>query len=258
MEERPSEPKGAQDARPSPTIGMGKWTASIWRLLHTGPGMLMLGALVTTGGGTWLNHVVQGRSQDKQRQFEIFKIMLDDSRSLQSQLLTLSNRRFYALRSMRGRIDNDEYTMAEVQEYWDMKVRPLREEWNEDLLLFYGRLKLLFSEEDSGPLADINLAAQFYSEDEAELGSLSLDAASQNLGTDRMPKTIHGSFAMVQRLVNQWLKDCKERGREQCVTDARKKTIRGYMDHLGKKIAVFSDGLTTRLLYMPYGTVRAE
>lgn len=258
MDETTSDPKSTPDV-PVVLHPAHKTLASVlWHFLHTAPGMLLLGAIVTTGGGTWLNFVVQGRSQQKQRQFEIFKIMLEDSRALQTQLLTLANRRFYALRTMRARLDNDEYPIADVQEYWDEKVRPLREEWNENLLLFHGRLKLLFQEEESGPLAEIHLAALFYSEDEAELKAPPLDMAAQDLGTDRMPKTVHGSFVVTQRLVSQLLKDCKERGREQCLSEARTKTIRGYLDYLGKKISVLSDGLTTRLLYMPYGTVRAE
>lgn len=258
MDDRPSESKGDATGRSSPPPGMGVVATSIWRFLHTGPGMLVLGAIVTTGGGTWLNFVVQGRSQEKQRQFEIFKIMLDDSRALQNQLLTLANRRYYALRSARARIENDDYSLSEVQAFWDDRVRPLREEWNENLLLFHGRLRLLFPVTTAGPLADINLGAQFYSEEESETSSLRLDEAAANLGTDRMPKTVHGSFMATQRLVNQWLKDCKERGREECLTDARKKTVRGYVEHLGKGIADFSDNVTTRLLYMPYGTVRQE
>lgn len=233
---------------PSPKAG-----GRLHRWLNSNVGLLVLGALVTTGGGTWLSYVVQDRAQSREQQFEIFKIRLEESRKLQEELLTLASDRAHHLFLVRTRLVDSAQGEAPAREYWDKTYQPIKDDWNKKIAVFDSRLKALFPEVATGPLSGPTPAALFYDEDEEKPPSNRIKDLQDLARAGQMPRTVHGALAMTHFLLYNALDACKPKTNTACKEDPWVTLSATHLENAWRRIRDLADALTTRLLYTPYG-----
>jgi hypothetical protein len=221
--------------------------------LNSNVGLLILGALVTTGGGTWLTYVVQERAQGREQQFEIFKIRLEESRKLQEELLTLAGDRAHHLYLVRTRLVDSESGEPGAREFWDTTYQPIKDDWNKRIVVFDSRLRMLFPEVATGPLAGPTPASLFFDEGEMKPPSRSIDRLQEMARAGQLPRTVNGALTMSHFLLYNALDACRGKPVEECRDDPWVTLSGVHLENAWKRIQALADALTTRLLYTPYG-----
>src|ERR1700757_3957603 len=121
------------------------WSA-LFEFLESQTGFLILGFLVTTVGGAFLNEVIQGKKAENDHAFEMYRIRLAEAKVLQEKILASSNARSFYLHQVLAQIANPaQYRIGDASKFWDDHVEPTKDNWNKDLAYFHAQARVLFT-----------------------------------------------------------------------------------------------------------------
>lgn len=221
-----------------------------WKALNSGAGLLLLGFLVTTSGGAFINHVIQRSALTYKQRFEMYKIWLPEAKVLQTELLKHSNERRFYLEQVVTRAGNEEASSKETRKYWRDNYSSVKDNWNTKLITFHSKLGVLFDDD----LADLLLCC-------GEGRLIIKDPVLEKLAPDSYektkPKSLHGAFVDIHATAYHIVFKClEENDRPECVKNERPKLINlveKQMAHLDQLHICLSYAITGKLLVDPYG-----
>ncbi len=171
--------------------------------LDTKAGLVILGFLVTTVGGSILNVQIQERAARNQYAFELAKERFKEARQLQADLLQSSNARAFTLSQVIGQLAHPaDYPFKEVKAYWDDKVEPPKVEWNLKRYQFHAQARALYSP----ALADLIYRAE---EDPTEVQDEDPEARDPAQYDARKPRSLHGALVDLNRTAYRMLRKCQ-------------------------------------------------
>ncbi len=222
----------------------------ISNFLNSNAGLMILGFLVTTVGGTILNTVIQGQSSYNERSFEMFKIRIEAAKKLHEEVTELVTKRSFYLSQVLQRVaDEDEYPdPEEIKKYWFDEYSDIKNKWNEKLIQFHGKMRILMS----NTLSDLLLF-------DGDYGTILYDDVLSNLDEDfyknNRPKSLHGAFVAAHATVYHLALKCKrmKKSKECQRWDDLIELANKQINYLEFLINCFSYRFAGELLINPYG-----
>jgi hypothetical protein len=112
--------------------------------LSSGVGLLVLGFLLTTGGGTLLNHFIQKSTFENERSFQMYKMRLEEAKSLQKALLESSTARVFYLEQILARLGNPNQKPEDTKKFWHERYSDVKDNWNKNLVYWQAQMRVLF------------------------------------------------------------------------------------------------------------------
>ncbi len=260
----------------------------VLKFLNSGVGLMILGFLVTTVGGTFLNFTIQGRARKNELSFQMFKMRLEEAKTLQADLLDQISKRSVGLTQILLYLntepavsDNRKAHLTATERFWrgipdpEHPERPapsnyskVKDDWNEKLVRYKSKVRVLFPAE----LADLLLAEdEFETEDDprelstslAELQERTVELSPkgnceikkpESEYLKNQPKSVHGAFVMTHRTLYYLIFKCQNlpcKNWDELMCLAKKQV--SYQELL---IQCLSYGIAEVLLVDPYGPER--
>ena len=108
---------------------------NLLNFLNSGAGLLILGFLVTTGGGSILTYLIQTGKSNNERSFEMYKIRLEEAKSLQKVLLEHSTERVFYLEQILSKLGDPNQKSEDTKKFWYEKYSKVKDDWNKNLVL---------------------------------------------------------------------------------------------------------------------------
>ena len=171
--------------------------------LESKTGVLLLGFLLTTVGGSMLNTAIQQRSALNQRIAELERERFRQGTQLQTELIDSSNARVYTLSQLVGQIAHPRDWSVEFNEkYWHDRVEPAKDLWNERRYYFHAQARTLFSSELASLVYRTDEDATKANDDDPE----TLDAAAFAL---HKPKSLHGALKQLHATAYRLKQKCR-------------------------------------------------
>lgn len=217
---------------------------NLFNFLNSSAGLLILGFLVTTGGGSILNYFIQNGSSNNERKFEMYKTRLEEAKSLQKVLLEHSMVRLFYLEQILSMLGDPHQKPEDIKKFWIEKYVNVKDDWNKNLVYWQAQMQVLFK----GNLADLL-------ESDDENRRISHDAM-KNLKEDEYiknkPETVHGAFVAAHATMYHMVFKCQEK--ENCKEwDDLLKLADNQMKNLIFLHRCLSYRISGELLVDPYG-----
>lgn len=172
----------------------------LYETLNSPLALLILGFLLTTLVGSYINHSFHDESWKSKARFEIFKERLGEATEAQSSIIVLSNRRITMLERMYFELEANRLQSA--RNIWKDYFQLVRE-WNHSVKSNNNRLSLLFGD---------SVSRSFLDNDE--------NAADE-------PNSLHHIFRQAHNAVLAVIEcmkvDCDSSMQEMLLLDARKR-----------------------------------
>jgi hypothetical protein len=213
--------------------------------LSSGVGLLVLGFLLTTGGGTLLNHFIQDSRFTNERRFEMYKTRLEEAKGLQKALLEASTARVFYLEQLIGKLGNPDQIPEDTKQFWQERYREVKDNWNKNLVYWQAQMRVLFSEDlhhflvndDENRMMVHDIVKPYLNEEEYH---------------QHLPKTAHGAFVNTHATVYHLVFKCQ--ARKHCKDwDDLLKLAEKQMGHLKMLHSCLSTYIAGELLVDPYG-----
>ncbi len=188
----------------------------IWEFINSNFGMLVLGTIITTILGSWLNHKFQKDSWEREANFQILQQELNDGNNFIENLSDQINRRFFNLQRVLWVLESSS-NKERILEIWDEYYQSVIE-WNQKLDANRHHLEIFGGKQ---------LANQFMSPGDSE--------AQAN------PKSIHGYFRLAHIRILE-ARSLKFKNSSKYQNKIRE--VRNYLEMVNKKIDRFIYDLT--------------
>jgi len=232
---------------------MKRTLANVLAFLETKSGLVILGFIVTTVGGTILNNEIQQKSLENEHSFEMYKIRLAEAKALQQRLLEASNARFFYLHQVLAQLAHPEnYSRKAVEKFWLANVEPAKDNWNKELYYFHAQARVLFSP----TLSNLLLV---YEENKPIIHDPVTSKFDQRVYEQTIPRSLHGALVDVHATVFYLLWKCN--GTEKCDRSRLKQLnelAAKQMDYLDLIQSCFAYRISAELLRYPYGPMAAS
>ena len=177
--------------------------AGIVRFFDSKAGLLVLGFLVTTLGGAFLNERIQNKIRENDHAFELYKSRLNAAQTLQERILRSANKRLFHLQQMLPKLKHaEEYGgPAGVEDYWAKHVETSKDSWNEDLQLFRAQAQVFFG---------LSVADLIVTQAEMRLvvDNNVMAKLDDPCYRDKLPRSLHASFVEAHATVYHLLRKC--------------------------------------------------
>jgi len=213
--------------------------------INSSAGLIILGFLVTSVGGNYLNNAIQREKLNNERVFEMYKTRLIEAKDLQKKLLESSTARVFYLGQILSKLEDKDQKQKDIQDYWSKNYTCVKDDWNKNLVYWHAQMRILFSG---------NLSSLLSSEKE---NRLPIEAnvkkyLDDSLYTKELPKTVHGAFVNAHATIYHLTFKCEENS--ECEDfKALWELARKQMQHLTLLHDCFSYGISGELLVDPYG-----
>lgn len=213
---------------------------------NSSAGLLILGFLVTTGGGTILSHLIQNGRSNNERNFEMYKTRLEEAKKLQKVLLEHSTARVFYLEQILSRVGDSEQKPEDTLDFWHKNYTSVKDNWNKNLVYWDGQIRVLFPKGDLHDLLVSDYEDRLIIHDNVEY-YLNEDEYNKH-----KPKTVHGAFVDAHATVYYLVFKCQEK--EKCAKrDDFMKLAEKQMNYLKLLHGCLSYRISGELLLDPYG-----
>jgi hypothetical protein len=224
---------------------MKDFLRGVFEFLNSNAGLLILGFLVTTVGGTILNDLIQSQKSRNDQNFVMYQTRLNEAKELQKTLLESSTDRSFYLKQIVVKIANPrENPSDETKNFWRENVRSTKDTWNKDLYYMHAQMGVLFSKE----LASMLLIDK---ENEPGLYDTVVENVDEAVYEKNKPKSLHGAFVAAHATAYHLVWKCDE------PCDKRKKDLLDLalkqLKHLELLHSCLSYRMSGELLRYPYG-----
>lgn len=222
-----------------------EFTGRLLALLETKSGLVILGFVVTTVGGSIVSSRIQVKNSENEHTFEMYKIRLNEGKALQKDILAESNARSFYLHQVVAQIAHPEqYTTQQASNFWDANVELAKDKWNKDLRYFHAQTRVLFS----STLADMLLT---HTEDVPVIHDPVLEKLDEDNYRKTKPKTLHAALVDTHATVYHLLRKCPRD--PECAQAALLKLAEKQLNYLGMVQSCFAYQISSELLQYPYG-----
>jgi hypothetical protein len=224
---------------------VSKYLSLIHEFLESKTGFLILGFLVTTVAGSFLNNEIQEKKSKNDRAFEMHRIRLTEAKALQEKILANSNARSFYLHQVLAQLANSaEYTREDASKFWDVNVEPTKDKWNKDLYYLHAQSRVLFTPE----LADILLVQK---DNLPIVRDQVLEKLDEKKYKDIRPRSLHGAFVDAHATIYHLLRKCHKD--EKCDRKKLEGLAEKQLNYLELVQSCLAYNLSGELLQNPYG-----
>jgi hypothetical protein len=218
----------------------------LWAGLNTSAGLLILGFVVTTGGGALLNWRIQSRTSENERNFQMYKTRLEEAKALEKDVLEQAATREFYMEQVLNLLADENKTPEQIEQYWDDNYHNVKDAWNKNLDYWHAQMQVLFCEQlaDGLVLEDENRLRVKESVDEY------FDASTY---WARLPRSLQGAFRNAHATMYTAVFKCREGA---CSCEQWKHLLvlaTRQVRHVRCLTKSLADGLSEKLLTDPYG-----
>ncbi len=111
---------------------------------NSSAGLVILGFIVTTGGGSILNYIVQSESARHEQSFQMYKTRLEQAESLQKDILEHAATRLFYIQQIYAMLDDPNQKLDDIRKFWREKYSNVKDDWNVHVYLWQSQMKVLF------------------------------------------------------------------------------------------------------------------
>lgn len=218
----------------------------LWAGLNTSAGLLILGFVVTTGGGALLNWRIQSRTSQNERNFQMYKTRLEEAKALEKAVLEQAATREFYLEQILSQLADESTTLEQIGKYWHDNYHEVKDTWNKNLDYWHAQMQVLFCEE---------LADQLVLEDENRLSinervDKYFDAPTYWAG---LPHSLQGAFRDTHATMYEAAFKCRDGA---CSCEQWQQLLllaTRQIRHVRCLTKSLADRLSEKLLTDPYG-----
>lgn len=103
---------------------------------NSGAGLLILGFVVTTGGGSFLNYIVQTESSKRDQSFEMYKTRIEEAKALQKEILDHLAARLFYIQQIYSMLSDPSQKLDDIRKFWQDKYSSVKDERNVNVFLW--------------------------------------------------------------------------------------------------------------------------